>query len=271
MKTVTIDCHPTAIIQPGARVAEGVRIGPYAVIGENVSLGRDTEVGASAVLDGFTTIGERNRIFPFASIGLEPQDRKFKGEESTLEIGDDNIFREFVTIHRGTAPGGGRTVIGDSNLFMAYAHIAHDCIIGSHTTFGNAATLAGHVEVEDHAGIGAYSGVHQFCRVGAHAFIGGYSAVTQDVLPFSKTVGNRARLYGVNTVGLTRREFPRQRIAVIRHAFRLLQHSKLNVSQALTRLEQEPASEDIDLLVDFIRSSKRGVVVKRGHAENDQG
>lgn len=271
MKTATIDCHPTAIVQPGARVAEGVRIGPYAVIGENVSLGRDTEVGSSAVLDGFTTIGERNRIFPFASIGLEPQDRKFKGEESTLEIGDDNIFREFVTIHRGTALGGGRTVIGDSNLFMAYAHIAHDCFIGNYTTFGNAATLAGHVEVEHYACIGAYSGVHQFCRVGAHAFIGGYSAVTQDVLPFSKTVGNRARLYGVNMVGLTRREFPRQRIAVIRHAFRVLQQSKLNVSQALSRLEQEPASEDIDLLVDFIRSSKRGVVVKRGNAENDQG
>jgi len=270
MKTASIDCHPTAIVQAGARVAEGVRIGPYAVIGENVSVGRGTEVGASAVVDGFTSIGERNRIFPFASIGLEPQDRKFKGEESTLEIGDDNIFREFVTIHRGTALGGGRTIIGDANLFMAYSHIAHDCIIGNNTTFANAATLAGHVVVEDYATVGAISGVHQFCRVGVHAFIGAHTAVTQDVLPFSKTVGNRARLYGVNTIGLTRREFSRERIEAICHAFRVLQQSKLNVSEALSRLEQESANEDISLLIDFIRSSKRGVVVKRGHGENDQ-
>jgi UDP-N-acetylglucosamine acyltransferase len=195
-----------------------------------VSLGPGTVVEASSVIEGYTTIGARNRIFPFASIGLEPQDLKFKGERSTLEIGDDNIIREFVTFHRGTALGGGRTVIGSKNLFMAYTHIAHDCIVGSNSIFGNAATLGGHVEVNDNANIGAYSGVHQFCRLGAYSFVGGYSVITMDVLPFSRTVGNRARLYGINTVGLQRREFSRERIAAIRQVFRVLQQSKLTLS-----------------------------------------
>ena len=229
MRAATVECHPTAIVHPGARLADGVRIGPYAVIGEHLTIGRDSVVEANAVVDGYTTMGERCRVFPFASIGLEPQDLKFRGERSTLEIGNDNVFREFVTVHRGTAGGGGRTVIGNSNLVMAYSHIAHDCIIGSFTVFANGATLAGHVLVEDHATIGAYSGVHQFCRVGTYAFVGGYTVVTQDVLPFSRTVGNRARLYGINTVGLVRRQFTRDRIANLRHAFRILQQSKLNV------------------------------------------
>lgn len=264
MKAAAVECHPTAIVQPGARLAEGVRVGPYAIIGEHVSLGRDTVVEASSVIDGYTRIGERNRIFPFASIGLEPQDLKFRGEESTLEIGNDNVFREFVTIHRGTALGGGHTVIGDSNLFMAYTHIAHDCVIGNCTIFANAATLAGHVVVEDHATIGAYSGVHQFCRIGRYAFVGGYTVVTKDALPFSRTVGNRARLYGINTVGLERRNFTPERIEHIRRAFRVLQQSKLNVTQALERLENELGNDDIRGLIEFIRSSKRGVVIKRG-------
>lgn len=263
MKAATVECHPTAVIHPGAELADGVRIGPYAVIGENVSLGPGTVVDANSVIDGYTRMGERNRVFPFASIGLEPQDLKFKGENSTLEIGDDNIFREFVTIHRGTELGGGRTVIGSSNLFMAYTHIAHDCIVGNFTIFANAASLAGHVIVHDHATIGGYSGVHQYCRLGAYSFIGGYTVVTKDVLPFSKTVGNRARLYGVNAIGLERRNFSRQRIAAIRSAFRILQQSKLNVSQALARLQEEPVNEDVRLLADFIRSSTRGVVIKR--------
>jgi UDP-N-acetylglucosamine acyltransferase len=268
MKTAVVDCHPTAVIHEGARLAEGVRVGPYCVVGEHVAIGRDTVVEASAVIGGYTTIGERNRIFPFASIGLEPQDLKFKGEVSTLEIGSDNVFREFVTIHRGTALGGGRTVIGDRNLFMAYTHIAHDCVIGDSTIFANAATLAGHVAVQDHATIGAYSGVHQFCRVGAYAFVGGYTVVTKDVLPFSKTVGNRARLYGPNTIGLERRGFTRERIAAIRAAFRILQQSCLNVSQALEKLSEEK-DEDVRRLADFIRSSERGVVVKRGREDAD--
>ncbi len=263
MKAATINCHSTAVVAAGARLAEGVRIGPYAVIGEHVSLGRDTVVEANALVDGYTTIGERNRIFPFASIGLEPQDLKFKGEKTTLEVGNDNVFREFVTIHRGTALGGGRTVIGDSNLFMAYVHVAHDSIIGNQTIFSNAATLGGHVVVEDHATIGGGSGVHQFCRVGAYSFIGGYTAVTKDVLPFSLTVGNRACLYGVNTVGLERRNFPRERIAVIQHAFRLLLKTGHNLAHAVECLEQEPPHDDINLILNFIRSSKRGVVIKR--------
>jgi UDP-N-acetylglucosamine acyltransferase len=269
MKAATVDCHPTAIVDPSAQLAEGVRIGPYAVIGEHVSLGRDTVVEANSVVNGYTTIGEKNRIFPFASIGLEPQDLKFKGEESTLEIGDSNIFREFVTIHRGTELGGGRTVIGSSSLFMAYTHIAHDCTVGNSIIFGNAATLGGHVTVEDHANIGAYSGVHQFCRVGAYSFIGGYSVVTQDVLPFSKTVGNRARLYGINTIGLQRRGFSRERLAALKHAYRVLQQPGLNLSQAIEKLEQETTTEDVRSVLDFIRSSERGVVIKRGRERVD--
>jgi len=264
--------HPTAVIHEGARLAEGVRIGPHSVVGEHVSIGLDTVVEPNAVITGYTTIGERNRIFSFASIGFEPQDLKFKGEVSTLEIGDDNTFREFVTIHRGTALGGGRTVIGDKNLFMAYTHIAHDCIVGNSIIFANAATLAGHVTVEDHATIGAYSGVHQFCRVGTYAFIGGYTVATKDVLPFSKTVGNRAHLYGVNTIGLERRGFTRDRIQAIRAAYRVLMHPCVNVSQALSELSAPSINgenADVRTLVEFIRSSKRGVVVKRGKDEND--
>jgi UDP-N-acetylglucosamine acyltransferase len=272
MKTAAIDCHPTAVVHEGARLAEGVRIGPNCVIGEHVGIGRDTVVEPNTVITGYTTIGERNHIFSFASIGFEPQDLKFKGEHSTLEIGDDNVFREFVTIHRGTALGGGRTVIGNGSLFMAYTHIAHDCIVGNSTIFGNAATLAGHVLVEDHASIGAYSGVHQFCRVGTYAFIGGYTVATKDVLPFSKTVGNRALLYGVNTIGLERRGFSRERIEAIRAAYRVLMNPCKNVSQAVAELEssaKDAENADVRTLVDFIRSSKRGVVVKRGKDDND--
>lgn len=270
MKTATVDCHPTAVIHEGARLEDGVKVGPYCVIGEDVHLGRETIVEASAVIDGYTRIGERCRIFPFSSIGLEPQDLKFKGEVSTLEIGNDNVFREFVTVHRGTALGGSRTVIGNKNLFMAYTHIAHDCVIGSSTIFGNGATLGGHVSVDDHATVSAFSGVHQFCRVGPYAFVGGYTVVTKDVLPFSKAVGNRARLYGVNTVGLERRDFPPDRVEKIRSAFRVLQQSNLNVSQAMSKLElQESDNEDVRTLIDFVRSSKRGVIVKRGREETD--
>lgn len=266
MKTAAVDCHPTAVVHEGARIAEGARIGPYSVIGEHVEIGRDTVVGPHVVVADYTTIGERCRIFQFASIGEIPQDMKFKGEISTLQIGDENVFREGVTIHRGTALGAGRTVIGDRNLFMAYSHVAHDCVVGSDTIFGNAATLGGHVVVEDCAIVSAYSGIHQFCRVGTYAFVGGYSVVTKDVLPFSKTVGDRARLYGVNTIGLERRGFSRERIEPIRSAFRVLQQSCLNVSQALEKLSGED-NDDVRALVDFVRSSERGVIVKRGRDE----
>lgn len=270
MKAAAIDCHPTAVVQDGAQIAEGVRIGPYCVVGENVSIGRDTVIEPHVVIAGYTTIGERCRIFPYASIGMEPQDLKFQGEVSTLTIGNENVFREFVTIHRGTALGGGRTVIGNGNLFMAYTHVAHDCAVGDKTIFGNAATLGGHVVVEDHATVSASSGVHQFCRVGSYSFVGGYSVVTKDVLPFSKVVGNRARLYGVNAIGLERRGFTRERIENIHAAFRILRNSGLNVTQAIEKLKEKcTLDDDIRALMTFVEASSRGVIVKRGSDETE--
>jgi UDP-N-acetylglucosamine acyltransferase len=260
-QAVTI--HPTAMVHPGARIGQGSIIGPNAVIGEHVVLGRDCRVGASSVIDGWTEIGDGNEVFPFASIGLIPQDLKFKGEKTRLVVGHRNVFREFVTIHRGTAGGGGITEIGDHNVFMAYAHIAHDCHVGHHTIFGNAATLGGHVTVEDFAAVSAFSGVHQFCRVGRHAFIGGYSVVTKDALPFAKTVGNRARIYGLNTIGLERRKFSREAINKLRRAFHYLLHS--NTSRALAQIDRDPslACEEVQYLTSFIRSSSRGVGLRR--------
>lgn len=255
--------HPTAIVHPGAHIGAGTTVGPYVSIGEQVRIGRDCRVGASAVIDGWTEIGDGNEIFPMASVGLIPQDLKFGGEHTRLVIGHRNVIREFATIHRGTAGGGRVTRIGDHNLFMAYAHVAHDCQIGHHTIFGNAATLAGHVVVEDYANVGAFSGVHQFCRVGRYAFIGGYSVVTKDALPFAKTVGNRARIYGLNTIGLVRRKFSQDVIAKLRRAYRHLLHS--NTSRALAQIERDPTlqCDEVTYVVDFIRSSKRGVGLRR--------
>jgi UDP-N-acetylglucosamine acyltransferase len=255
--------HPTAIVHPSAQIGAGTVIGPYATIGERVRIGRDCRIGASCVIDGVTEIGDGNEIFPMASIGLVPQDLKFGGEPTRLVIGDRNVIREFVTIHRGTAGGGGLTSIGNHNLLMAYTHVAHDCHIGSETIFGNAATLAGHVDVEDYANVGAFSGVHQFCRVGKYAFIGGYSVVTKDALPFAKTVGNRARIYGINTIGLTRRGFSQETIAKLRRAYRVLLHA--NTSRAVAQIERDPGlqSPEVRYVVDFIRSSRRGVGLRR--------
>jgi UDP-N-acetylglucosamine acyltransferase len=265
------DIDPSAHVHPGAQIGDGTIIGPFAVIGPQVVLGRDCRVGASAVIDGNTTIGDGTEFFPFASIGLPPQDLKYRGEDTRLVIGQRNIFREFVTIHRGTAGGGGQTTIGDENLFMAYAHVAHDCRIGNRTIFGNAATLGGHVRVEDCATISAYSGVHQFCRVGRHAFIGGYSVVTKDALPFAKSVGNRARVYGLNKIGLIRRGFTEERVGQLKRAYRYLLQSKLNTTQALLHIEQDPtlASEEVAYLVEFIRTATRGVILRRGGRRSD--
>ena len=262
-RTLEADIHPTAIIHPDAIVGKGTVIGPYVTIGERVKIGRDCTIGASCVIDGVTEIGDGNQIFPMASIGLVPQDLKFGGEPTRVTIGDKNVIREFVTIHRGTAGGGGITTIGSRNLLMAYTHIAHDCLIGNDTIFGNAATLAGHVTVNDFANVGAFSGVHQFCRVGKYAFIGGYSVVTKDALPYVKTVGNRARIYGINTIGLMRRGFSQETIQKLRRAYRILSHA--NTSRALTQIEQNPAlkAPEISYLVEFIRSSKRGVGLRR--------
>lgn len=273
--TVTPDgayVDPLARVHPQARIGEGSRVGPFAVIGPQVVIGRDCHIGASAVIDGETVIGDGTEIYPSASIGLAPQDLKFRGEPTRLVIGRRNIFREFVTIHRGTGGGGGVTVIGDDNLFMAYAHVAHDCRVGSGTIFGNGATLGGHVVVEDHATVSAYSGVHQFCRVGRYAFIGGYSVVTKDALPFARTVGNRARLYGLNSIGLMRRGFSPELIGQLKRAFRLLLVSKLGASRALQEIERDPTLDapEVAYLVSFIRTSQRGVILRRPGRRADE-
>jgi UDP-N-acetylglucosamine acyltransferase len=267
LRAVTLDppsVDPTARIAPGAALGPGVEVGPYSVIGPLVKIGPRTVIGSHVVIEGDTSIGADNHVFPFASVGQVPQDLKYRGEASRLVIGDRNKIHEFVTIHLGTELGGGVTQIGSDNLLMAYVHVAHDCRVGNHAVLANAATLGGHVTVEDWASVGAFSGVHQFCRVGTHAFVGGYSVVTKDVLPYSRTVGNRARIYGVNGVGLQRRGFTPETVAAIRQAYRLLLQSRLNTSQALARLEADlPATPEVRTIVDFIRSSARGVILKR--------
>jgi UDP-N-acetylglucosamine acyltransferase len=259
------EIHPTALVHANAEIGDGCKIGPHATIGQHVKLGPNCRVGASAVVEGWTEIGEGTEIYPFASIGLAPQDLKYRGEPARLVIGKRNIFREFVTIHRGTAGGGGITQIGDRNLIMAYVHVAHDCRIGNDSIFGNLATLGGHVIVEDCANISAGSGVHQFCRVGRHSFIGGYSVVTKDALPYARTVGNRARIYGLNTIGLVRRGFPPETIAKLKGAFRYLVQSKLNTTSALRQIEHDRSltCAEVRYLVDFIRTSERGVILRR--------
>jgi UDP-N-acetylglucosamine acyltransferase len=268
--TADVLIHDTAIVHPLARIGAGSQVGPYATIGEHVSIGRNCRIGTAAVIEGWTEIGDWTEIYPMASIGLAPQDLKYRGEPTRLVIGERNVFREFVTIHRGTAGGGGVTTIGSHNLFMAYAHVAHDCHVGSHSIFGNAATLGGHVTVEDFATISAYSGVHQFCRVGQHAFIGGYTVVTRDALPFAKTVGNRARIYGVNSIGLARRGFSPELIGKLRRAYRhLVQH---NTSRALELIERDTtlAAPEVTYLVDFITSAQRGVILRRPSRKFDE-
>ena len=256
---------PTAIIHSSAVIGAGSVIGPYAVIGAQVRIGEGCQVGASAVIAGETEIGNECKIFPFASVGLVPQDLKFVGEHTRLVVGNRNVFRECVTVHRGTRGGGGLTLIGNDNVFMAYAHIAHDCIIGNRTIFGNGATLGGHVVVEDDARVSAYSGVHPFCRVGRQAFIGGYSVVTKDALPYGKTVGNRARIYGLNTIGLLRQKSSPETISKLKGAYRYLLQSKLNTTHALRRIADDAAlaCPEVEYLVEFIRTSKRGVNLRR--------
>jgi UDP-N-acetylglucosamine acyltransferase len=260
------EIDPSAIVHPRARIGEGTTVGPHATIGAHVRIGANCRIGASAVIDGWTEIGDECEIYPFASIGQVPQDLKFRGEESRLTIGRRNIFREFVTVHRGTQGGGGKTTIGNRNVFMAYVHVAHDCHVGDDTIFGNMATLGGHVTVEDYVNISAGSGVHQFCRVGRHAFIGGYSVVTKDALPYARTVGSRpARIYGANTIGLVRRGFTPEVVTKVRRSFRYLLQSKLNTTRALQQIEQDQslACDEVQYLIHFIRTSQRGVILRR--------
>ena len=254
--------HPTAIVDPGARIAESADIGPYSIIGAEVEIGARTRLMANAYIEGPTWIGEDNLFFPFSSIGVASQDLKYKGERAETHIGNRNRIREFVTIHRGTAGGGLVTRIGSDNLLMTYAHVAHDCQIGDHVILGNSVGLAGHVVIEDWVDVAPFSGVHQFCRIGRHAFIGPYSVIKQDIMPYSLTSYKpEVSVFGANSVGLDRRGFSKQTIEALQTALRLLTRSNLNTSQAIERIVAEvPPCAEVDELLAFIRASERGVV-----------
>ncbi len=260
MSSVTI--HPSAVVAPGAELGQGVAIGAYAVIGEGVVLGDRTSVGNHATVEGPAVFGQDNRIFPHAALGFEPQDLKYRGEPTRLVVGERNVFREFSTVQRGTATGGGETVVGDDNYFMNYTHVGHDNRIGSKVVMANCAVLAGHVEVGSNAKIGAFNAVHQFCRVGAFAFLGAYTGCRQDVLPFCRTDGlENPKTYGINTIGLKRSGFSDERVEALQKAYRLLVKSKLNTSQALERIAEELQGQpDVNELVQFIQSSERGFI-----------
>ncbi len=260
-----VSIHPTAIVHPMAVIGAGSVVGPNAAIGPRVKMGRNNRIGASCVIEGDTELGDGNVLYPFGSYGMEPQDLKYKGEHTRLVIGSGNTFREFVTIHRGTGGGGGVTTVGNRSYLMAYVHVAHDCRVGNDVILSHGTTLGGHVEVGDCAILGGYAGVHQFCRIGTHAFVGGYSACTKDVLPYSKTVGNRAYIYGMNTIGLARRGFQPETLRKLKAAYRYLLVSKLNTTEALERIEQDASIDcpEVRIVVAFIRSSERGVVLKR--------
>jgi len=254
--------HPTAIVEPGARIHPSADVGPFSVIGADVQVGARTVFKGHVFVEGPTEIGEDNIFFPYSTVGVAPQDLKYKGEPSSTRIGSRNKIREFVTIHRGTEGGGMLTSMGDDNLLMTYVHVAHDVRLGNHCVLASAATLGGHVSVGDWAWIGASSGVHQFCRVGRHAIIGGYSVITQDVLPFSNTVTEReAKVFGANKVGLERRGFPAETVGALHKAFRLLTRSGLNTTQAVESIRQEiSGSAEVDELLEFIAASQRGFI-----------
>ncbi|MGA3223020.1 MAG: acyl-ACP--UDP-N-acetylglucosamine O-acyltransferase [Acidobacteriaceae bacterium] len=254
--------HPTAIVAATASIPESCIVGPYCTIGADVVLGEDCELVSHVVLDGKTHFGARNRVYSFACLGVAPQDLKYRGEPTALEIGDDNTIRECVTISRGTRGGGGTTRVGNHCLIMAYTHIGHDSTIGNHCILANGATLAGHVTVEDHASVGALCPVHQFCRIGKHAYVGGGTTITQDVLPYSLTSAKRdTHAYSLNRIGLERSGFSQNQLRALQHAYRILLAAKLNTSQALERLRAEGEPEAcVAYLLEFIEASQRGVI-----------
>jgi UDP-N-acetylglucosamine acyltransferase len=254
--------HPTAIVDPAACIPASCIIGPFCIVGEEVEMGENCELLSHVVLKGPTKMGSANRVFPFTTLGLEPQDLKFKGEKTRLEIGDHNVIRESVTIHRGTPGGGGVTRIGSQCLIMAYTHIAHDCYIGDNVILANAATLAGHVIVEEYAVVGALCPVHQYVRIGAYSYIGGGTTITQDVLPFSLTSAKReVHAFGMNSVGLERKGFSKDRLSKIHRAYRLVLSKKINIGEAVAKLKAESdLGEDVERLVKFIESSERGIL-----------
>ncbi len=254
--------HPTALVDPGARIAGTAEIGPFCVVGAEVEIGARTRLMANIYLEGPTTIGEDNVFFPYSTVGVASQDLKYKGERAETRIGHRNRIREFVTIHRGTAGGGLVTTIGSDCLLMTYAHVAHDVRIGDHVILGNSVGLAGHVVIEDWADVSPFAGVHQFCRIGRHAFVGPYSIIKQDVMPYSLTSHKpEVEVFGANSIGLARRGFDKRVIESLQTAIRLLTRAQLNTTQAIERIRSEvPPCAEVDELIEFIRSSERGVV-----------
>jgi UDP-N-acetylglucosamine acyltransferase len=253
--------HPTAIVDPKAKIGEEVEIGPYSVIEKGVSIGEGTKIGPHVVIREGTQIGKRCQIFQFASVGEAPQFLGFKGEKTFLQIGDQNIIREFVTLHRGTPHGGGKTVIGNNNYFMAYCHVAHDCQIGNDIIMSNAATLAGHIVIEDRAIIGGIVAIHQFCRVGTYAILGGFSGVLLDIPPYTKAQGDRAKLFGLNTVGLKRANFSEETMKALKKAYRIIFRSGLTLEKAIKTVGEDEISHtpEVQHLLHFIQHSKRGI------------
>ncbi len=252
--------HPTSIIHPGAKLADNVTIGPYSVVGEHVVIGAGTVVASHVVIEGWTEIGCDNQVFQFSSIGAAPQDLKYSGQKTYLKIGDRNRIREFTTLNRGTAEGGGVTRVGNDNLFMAYSHVAHDCIINDHVILANGATLAGHVEIESATILGGLSAVHQFTRIGCHAMISGGSMVNQDIPPYTVAQGDRAKTVGLNLIGLKRRDFSEETIRGIKKAYRLIFRSGLRLEEALLKASEEiQTTPELDHFIDFIKNSQRGI------------
>jgi UDP-N-acetylglucosamine acyltransferase len=253
--------HPAAVVDPTADIGDDVEIGPYAIIRKEAHIGRGTRIGPHVVIGEWTRIGEQCQIYQFASVGEAPQALAYQGEKTLLEMGNQNIVREFVTLNRGTVGGGGRTAIGHRNLFMAYSHVAHDCQIGNQVILANGATLAGHITIEDHAIIGGLSAIHQFCRIGVHAFVSGMTGITLDVPPYMLASGSRARLFGLNTVGLKRFKFPETTVRALKKAYRVIFRSSLTLEKAVNQLREDEISQlpEIQHLLQFIQQSKRGI------------
>jgi UDP-N-acetylglucosamine acyltransferase len=254
--------HPTALVDPAARLGEGVEIGPYCIVGADVEIGARTRLMAHAFVEGPTWMGEENTVYPYVTVGVASQDKKYKGERAETRIGNRNTIREFANIHRGTQGGGLVTRVGDDNWIMSHVHIAHDVQVGSNTILSHGAVIGGHVTIGDWAVLGGGSAVHQFCRIGRHAMVGGYTVVTQDVLPYSTTVAPRdARVFGANAIGLERRGFAKPVVEALQKAFRLLTRANLNTSQAMERIQAELGeAAEVSELLEFIRTAERGFI-----------